>query len=166
MKHRFTFLIGSVVVVVVGIIAYAVHNHTKNSGAKALAEYSQKPKASANRVVVVIGGTDGDVDRTIQSVLNQSVQVDEIATCKKGDDPNDEICKSVVNKYGDPFDKGLVKSTFDRELDASTIVVFLKRGDVFENKQQLASLMAKWTPANPVTVNNPSILITTEAQTP
>jgi len=165
MRHIFTFLIGGAVLVVVGIVAYALYNHNKNSGAKALAAYSQKPKASTDRVVVVIGGTDGNVDESIQSVLDQSVQVDEIATCKTGDDPNDEICKSVVNKYGDPFDKGLVESTFDRELDASTKVVFLKRGDVFKNKQHLASLMAKWTPGNPVTVKSPSILITTESQT-
>ena len=165
MKHRFTFLIGGGVLVVVGIVAYALYNHNKNSGAKDLAAYSQKPKASTDRVVVVIGGTEGDVDKSIQSVLDQSVQVDEIATCKNGTDPNDEICKTVINKYGDPFNKGLVKSTFDRELDASTKVVFLKRGDVFENKGQLASLMKKWTPEDQVILENPSIMITTESQT-
>jgi hypothetical protein len=166
MKNKNTFFIGATLVVIVaGIAAYTLYKHNKTSGARSLATYSQKPKASTNRVVVVIGGSEGDVDQTVQSILNQSVQVDEIATCKKGDDPNDEICKSVVNKYGDPFGKGLVKSTFDRELDASTIVVFLKRGEVFENDGQLASLMAKWTPDNPVIVENPSILITTESQT-
>ena len=69
MKHRFTFLIGGGVLVVVGIVAYALYNHNKNSGAKSLAAYSQKPKASTDRVVVVIGGTEGDVDKSIQSVF-------------------------------------------------------------------------------------------------
>ena len=68
-----------------------------------------------------------------------------IATNKDGKTCKPSLqCDAVLNKYGDPFKKGIVKSTFEREMDAETVVVFIKNGYVFKVEDELENLLKMW----------------------
>lgn len=109
--------------------------------------YSQKKKhPNFKKVLVVVDGING-IDETVTSILKQNIQVDEIATCH---DAKLGKCKRVVNKYKDPWSKGVVKNTWEREFDRGTIAVFLKGGIELPHSRYLSNLLDKWTPEAPL----------------
>ena len=148
-----------IVIIVAIMIAVMVHKSNQNPK-DVLTQYGLAPEHPRfKRVVIMIDGCEGDLDKTINSVLNQSVRVSEISTGVEKDKCNiSKMCASVLNHYDDPYEKGAVKSTFERELEADTIVVFVKRGHVFERKDSLDEYLSRWTPQTPVKTANVSVL--------
>jgi len=109
--------------------------------------YSQKKKhPNFKKVLVVVDGING-IDETVTSILKQNIQVDEIATCH---DAKLGRCNRVVNKYKDPWSKGIVKNTWEREFDRGTVAVFLKGGRELPHTRYLSNLLDKWTPEEPL----------------
>lgn len=153
MKIIFSILI-SIIILVSVLYVYISSKTSKNI----LATYGLTPThPKFQRVVVTVDGCDGDLDRTINSVLSQNVRVSEIATDKKTCNVSN-MCESVLNRYSDPYNKGVVKSTFERELDADTVVVFIKRGYAFPDTGSLRSMLDKWTESVPIKTENVSIM--------
>jgi hypothetical protein len=109
------------------------------------------------RVVVTVDGCDGDLDKTINSVLSQNMRVSEIATDKNTCNVSN-MCESVLNRYSDPYNKGVIKSTFERELDADTVVVFIKRGYSFPSASGLRKLLDQWSVETPVKTDEVSVM--------
>jgi hypothetical protein len=109
------------------------------------------------RVVVTVDGCDGDLDKTINSVLSQDIRVSEIASDKKTCNVSN-MCESVLNRYSDPYNKGVIKSTFERELDADTVVVFIKRGYAFPSTNTLRNLLDQWSKETPVKTPDVSVM--------
>ena len=150
-------------VAVIAFLSYQSHTCSKSNDIT-LTEYGKRPTHSKfPRVVVTIDGCKGDLDATIKSVLSQSVRVSEIATGIHDDDKKEtckisDMCKSVLNRYKDPYQKGTVTSTFERELEADTIVVFVKRGYTFSAPDELEKLLDKWTPEAPIQNKNVSVM--------
>lgn len=153
MKIIFSILI-TIIILVSVLYVYISSKTSKNI----LATYGLTPThPKFQRVVVTVDGCDGDLDRTINSVLSQNVRVSEIATDKKTCNVSN-MCESVLNRYSDPYNKGVVKSTFERELDADTVVVFIKRGYAFPDTGSLRSMLDKWTESVPIKTENVSIM--------
>jgi hypothetical protein len=154
LKIIFPILITILILVPVLYVYISNKTGTKNI----LAAYGLTPThPKFQRVVVTVDGCDGDLDRTINSVLSQNVRVSEIATDKKTCNVSN-MCESVLNRYSDPYNKGVVKSTFERELDADTVVVFIKRGYAFPDTGSLRSMLDKWTESVPIKTENVSIM--------
>lgn len=109
------------------------------------------------RVVVTVDGCEGDLDKTINSVLSQDVRVSEIATDTKTCNVSN-MCESVINRYSDPYNRGVIKSTFERELEADTVVIFIKRGYSFSSTEGLRKLLDKWSEENPVKTDEVSVM--------
>ena len=134
---------------------------SKNAINSALRNYMNKKEyPDIKKVVVFVEGCDlTDINKTVNSILQQSIRVSEIATNKDGKTckPSRQ-CDAVLNKYGDPLKKGIVKSTFEREMDAKTVVVFIKNGYVFKNEGELENLLKKWNPKEIVKTENITIM--------
>jgi len=147
-------------IVVAALFFYCTENANKPVTQETLAQYGQTPShPEFKRVVIMIDGCSGDLDKTINSALNQSVRVSEIATgVEKNKCDISQMCASVLNHYDDPYNKGTVKSTFEREMEADTIVAFVKRGYVFPEKDSLKQLLDQWTAEKPVKTPNVSIM--------
>jgi len=153
-RLKIIFPILIVLILVSGLYVYISSKTSKNI----LATYGLTPThPKFQRVVVTVDGCDGDLDKTINSVLSQNVRVSEIATDKKTCNVSN-MCESVLNRYSDPYNKGVVKSTFERELDADTVVVFIKRGYAFSDTGSLRSMLDKWTESAPIKTENVSIM--------
>ena len=137
------------VVILTGCYLY----FSKNAINSALRNYMNKKEfPSIKKVVVFVEGCDlTDINKTVHSILLQSIRVSEIATNKDGKTckPSPQ-CDAVLNKYGDPFKKGIVKSTFEREMDAETVVVFIKNGYVFKDEDELENLLKRWKNAKSI----------------
>lgn len=144
-----------IVLILVSVLYVYISSKTSKN---ILATYGLTPThPKFQRVVVTVDGCDGDLDKTINSVLSQNVRVSEIATDKKTCNVSN-MCESVLNRYSDPYNKGVVKSTFERELDADTVVVFIKRGYAFPDTGSLRSMLDKWTESVPIKTENVSIM--------
>ena len=121
-----------------------------NSIENYLQGYSEKKKhPKFQKVLVVVDGVDG-IDKTVESILKQNIQVDEIATCN---DAKLGQCGQVVNKYKDPWSKGIVQSTWEREFDRGTIALFIKGGRELPHSRYLTNLLDRWTPEKPLRQN-------------
>ena len=114
-------------------------------------------------VVVIKGDKDACIKKTIHSVLNQNIKVDEISTCDTTD-LSSNVCKKIVNVYSDPYNIGLIRSTFEREFDADTIAVFLRCGDVLPSNEYISNALDLWSIHKPYEHNNPYTLVISEAQ--
>jgi hypothetical protein len=142
------------------LLALWANASRKRSNDDPLATYSLKPRVDKfRRVVVVIDGcNDGDLDVTINSILNQNVQVSEIATKREKTKCDLPHCEAVLNRYNDPYKKGIIQSTFEREMEADTVVVFVKRGFRFESPSSLQQLLNAWTPGSPIETESVSVM--------
>jgi len=154
-RLKIIFPILITIIILVSVLYVYISNKTSKN---ILAAYGLTPThPKFQRVVVTVDGCDGDLDKTINSVLSQNVRVSEIATDKKTCNVSN-MCESVLNRYADPYNKGVVKSTFERELDADTVVVFIKRGYAFPDAGSLRSMLDKWTASVPIKTENVSIM--------
>jgi hypothetical protein len=160
MESKQIIAIIAAVIVVAALFFYCAKNTDKPVTKETLAQYGQTPShPKFKRVVIMIDGCSGDLDKTINSALNQSVRVSEIATgVEKNKCDISQMCASVLNHYDDPYNKGTVKSTFEREMEADTIVAFVKRGYVFPEKDSLKQLLDQWTAEKPVKTPNVSVM--------
>ena len=163
MKLSLIIILGFIACIVV-VLLLGKGKGKSNSDSMALAEYGKRPThPNFPRVVVTIDGCSGDIDATIKSILSQSIQVSEITTGVSDEKSKQtceisNLCKSVLNRYKDPYNKGTVKSTFERELEADTIVVFVKRGYIFTDNNELKKFLDKWTPGAAVETKNISVM--------
>jgi hypothetical protein len=140
----------------------------KNSEKKISALLSTYPQKkthpSFGKVVVVIkGDKDACIEKTIRSVLNQNIKVDEISTCDNSD-ISSNVCKKVVNIYSDHYNVGIERATFERLLDADTIAVFLRCGDVLPSRNYISKALDSWSLKKPYEHKNPYTLVISEAQ--
>lgn len=160
MESKQFIAIIAALIVVAALFFYCTQNADTPVTKETLAQYGQTPShPKFKRVVIMIDGCSGDLDKTINSALNQSVRVSEIATgVEKNKCDISQMCASVLNHYDDPYNKGTVKSTFEREMEADTIVAFVKRGYVFPEKDSLKQLLDQWTAEKPVKTPNVSVM--------
>ena len=158
-------------IIILGLIACVVllylfvpKKSNEKTSTTVLADYGKRPThPKFPRVVVTIDGCSGDIDATIKSILSQSIRVSEITTGVANDHKKEtckisNMCESVLNRYKDPYNKGTIKSTFERELEADTIVVFVKRGYTFSSDDDLKKLLDKWTPSAALKTKNVSVM--------
>jgi hypothetical protein len=151
---KLSLVIILVIIILLLIPAYFLKGNTTN----VLQKYGTIPShPKLQRVVVTVDGCDGDLDKTINSVLSQDVRVSEIASDKKTCNVSN-MCESVLNRYSDPYNKGMIKSTFERELDADTVVVFIKRGYAFPSNNTLRNLLDQWSKETPVKTTDVSVM--------
>jgi len=129
-------------------------------------DYQSKPSNDKfKRLVVVIAEDDNNksteeaVKRSIQAVLDQTIKVDEIATCRP---MKDKLCNQVSRPYSDPFGIGIIKSAFARELDKRTGIAFINPNAKL-TKTDLENAIAAWSPDNPV-VDEHGITVLNHAQ--
>lgn len=154
MTLSLVIIIPVVSVILICVYVYFFKGNTKN----VLQRYGTMPThPKFQRVVVTVDGCDGDLDKTINSVLSQDIRVSEIASDKKTCNVSN-MCESVLNRYSDPYNKGVIKSTFERELDADTVVVFIKRGYSFPSSNTLRNLLDQWSKETPVKTTNVSVM--------
>lgn len=137
-----------------GIFSYLYFSPKENL----IQKYGTRPThPKFQRVVVTVDGCEGDLDKTINSVLSQDVRVSEIATDTKTCNISN-MCESVLNRYSDPYNRGVIKSTFERELEADTVVIFIKRGYSFSSAGGIRKLLDKWSEKNPVKTDKVSVM--------
>mgnify|MGYP001079710727 CR=1 FL=1 len=154
MTLSLVIIIPVVSVILICVYVYFFKGNTKN----VLQRYGTMPThPKFQRVVVTVDGCDGDLDKTINSVLSQDIRVSEIASDKKTCNVSN-MCESVLNRYSDPYNKGVIKSTFERELDADTVVVFIKRGYAFPSTNTLRNLLDQWAKETPVKTPDVSVM--------
>ena len=154
MTLSLVIIIPVVSVILICVYVYFFKGNTKN----VLQIYGTMPThPKFQRVVVTVDGCDGDLDKTINSVLSQDIRVSEIASDKKTCNVSN-MCESVLNRYSDPYNKGVIKSTFERELDADTVVVFIKRGYAFPSTNTLRNLLDQWAKETPVKTPDVSVM--------
>jgi len=151
---KLSLVIILVIIILLLIPVYFLKGNTTN----VLQKYGTIPShPKLQRVVVTVDGCDGDLDKTINTVLSQDVRVSEIASDKKTCNVSN-MCESVLNRYSDPYKKGMIKSTFERELDADTVVVFIKRGYAFPSNNTLRNLLDQWSKETPVKTTDVSVM--------
>ncbi len=142
-------VVGILIILVWGVTASSHQNKTTTNTSLEtyLRDYTGKRKHPRfKKVLVVIDGVNG-IDKTVRSILKQDIQVDEIATCNDAKLGQGRI---VVNKYKDPWSKGIVKSTWEREFDKGTIAIFVKGGREFRHTRYLSQLLNRWTQEQPL----------------
>lgn len=155
LKLNWKLLLIPLLIIVLVLVYFKITTTTPTNVLQTYGTMPTHPKFQ--RVVVTIDGCEGDLDKTINSVLYQDVRVSEIATDKKTCNVSN-MCESVLNRYSDPYNRGVIKSTFERELDADTVVVFIKRGYSFPSSNTLRNLLDQWSKETPVKTTNVSVM--------
>ena len=97
-------------------------------------------------------GNKGAIERTIKSISNQTMQVDDISYCKSRG--GKECCQSInINRYNDNYGVGVVNCTFDREREKDTLVIFVPIG-LSMKRNLVERLVRTWTHSKPSVIDN------------